>query len=226
MSATPFAQNSQLFESTWYLHNLIINGENNIPPTNSEIPFVPADFLKNNEFYTGMCESGGGGQINYNGLEEFSFQSLAFLTGSCYQNEPFNEDFNLLYVYTYWLDSSSNSYTYSIVEDGSNRTLTIINSNGDEAIYGNDLLSIDEFKENIISVFPNPSNDIIHFQFKSTQELSEINIYDSTGKLIKSSNSFNSIDLSINIQELKSGIYFIIFIDDSNRKLYSKFVKK
>ncbi len=74
-TAQVLAQDPQLFENTWYLHDLIIEGQSNIPPINNEIPFVPADFTVPDFFQTGMCESGGGGEISYNGSNEFSFPS-------------------------------------------------------------------------------------------------------------------------------------------------------
>ena len=67
------AQDPQLFENTWYLHDLIIGGQSNVPPINNEIPFVPADFIEPDLFETGMCGSLGSGTILYSGTNEFNF---------------------------------------------------------------------------------------------------------------------------------------------------------
>ena len=226
ISVTNFAQDSRLFDNIWYLHNLIIDGENNIPPVNDEIPFVPAEFIKPDVFNTGICESGGGGQIFYNGSSEFTLQDFGFLTGGCYENEPFNEDFNQLYVEIYWFPTSANAYFYTITEDGNNRTLTIVNSNGDEAIYGNELLAVNNFKNEAFSIYPNPTEDIIYVQKKENINLSKILIFDINGKLVQLIEQINSDSLIVNVNALKKGIYFISLKNDKNQYTVKKLIKK
>ena len=85
ISFTCLSQDIRLFEQTWILHDLILDGQSHIPPINSEQNHVPADFIEPNEFYTGVCDgTGGAGTIEYNGTTDFSFpEGMAWLAGSC-----------------------------------------------------------------------------------------------------------------------------------------------
>jgi len=67
--------------------------------------------------------------------------------------------------------------------------------------------SVNDFSENNIKVYPNPTNDFIHFSSPSIS-LNGYHFYlfDMTGKIILLSEI--SDNESINIQHLKSGIYF------------------
>ena len=217
-----FAQDSRLFENIWYLHDLVIDGIHNIPPVNNEIPFVPAEFIETGEFYTGMCESGCSGQIIYNGSTEFTFQDFACLLGGCYQNEPFNEDFNNLYVNIYWLPTTQNIYTYTITENGSNRILIIVNSNGDEAIFGDELLSTDDFDELSITTFPNPIQDVLRINNTSNLKITSIKIYDLSGRLVLNKKSnINQVEVS----HLNSGSLFLE-IETEHRVVFKKMIKE
>ncbi|MCF6308379.1 MAG: hypothetical protein L3J09_10525 [Flavobacteriaceae bacterium] len=90
ISVLSYSQDIRLFEHTWYLHDLVINGESNVPPINDEIPYVPADFFENGEIYTGMCEEGGAGQLEYFGTSEFDVLEMVFLLGGCRANSYFH----------------------------------------------------------------------------------------------------------------------------------------
>nr|WP_321226320.1 T9SS type A sorting domain-containing protein [uncultured Psychroserpens sp.] len=220
-----FAQDSRLFDNIWYLNDLIIDGTHNIPPTNEEIPFVPLEFIEPNEFLTGICEAGMNGAIIYSANNEFTFDGgIAVLTGGCY-DDPSNEDFNGLYV-GFWFYTSLDVYEYSITETENNRTLSIINSNGDEAIYGDQLLSIRDFNNDNFSIFPNPVNDILYIQKKQNVNFSKIMIFDFNGRLIQIEEQIDLDDLAVNVQKLNNGIYFISIENDANQVVFAKFVKK
>jgi hypothetical protein len=63
-------------------------------------------------------------------------------------------------------------------------------------------------------IFPNPSNDFINLN-----EISEINLYDQTGKLIESKTT-----KKVDISSYNSGIYFISILSSNNNKPI-KFIK-
>lgn len=58
--------------------------------------------------------------------------------------------------------------------------------------------------ENTIEIYPNPAKDVI--QIKSAFEFQSFTITDMTGKIILSKNGFSN---SIDISELKAGVYFL-----------------
>ena len=76
-------------------------------------------------------------------------------------------------------------------------------------------MSTNEFSQsNIISIYPNPSND--EFTFVSSEKISDNNpleviISDMTGKRISSSIYKNSSSLRVNVQSLHDGIYMVTF---------------
>ena len=221
-SLLSFSQDTRLFENTWYLHNLIIDGVDNIPPVNDEIPYVAANFTEPDLFSTGMCESGGGGQVVYNGTTEFTFLELIFLTGGCYENFPYNENFNQLYVGQYWFASDQNPYSYTITEIGSDRTLSILNSNGDEAIFGNELLSTISFDNESFSIYPNPTNEFVHIEAK---DLKAITIFNSLGKQSSFKELSGERTTNIDVSNLAKGVYTVV-ISTSSRQVVKKLIIK
>ena len=78
--------------------------------------------------------------------------------------------------------------------------------------------SIDEESEIGFDLYPNPASDIVNVKVFGVLNVSEINIYDVTGKLIQHSKITNeNLDYTtttqIGINSLQSGVYFIKLID-------------
>jgi|GEM_PF-2975046 len=64
-----------------------------------------------------------------------------------------------------------------------------------------------EFLESNIKCYPNPTNDIVHISTKN-ETINQINVYDITGRLLKSQNGNNENEI-ISIQELPSAMYVL-----------------
>ena len=74
-----------------------------------------------------------------------------------------------------------------------------------------------------IFIYPNPASTVLHFDLKNDITISGITINDISGKEIyKSSNSINN---SIDVSNLSSGVYFVTFKSDNN-SVTKKFVKE
>ena len=87
-----------------------------------------------------------------------------------------------------------------------------------------ELLSVGEFDENTIAMFPNPAKDKLIIQAKFP--IDQITVLDVNGKLLKSivlSNSKNEHELNVN--DLSQGIYFVKIQSNSDIKT-QKFIKK
>lgn len=70
-----------------------------------------------------------------------------------------------------------------------------------------------ESENNEVSLWPNPSSDLIQFNILGLRE-----IYDLTGKLVLSTNN-----KSVDIKSLNSGVYFVKF---ENSTIIKRFIKK
>jgi hypothetical protein len=82
---------------------------------------------------------------------------------------------------------------------------------------------------NTFGLFPNPAHDELHLNFKTFEPNMRLNVYDTSGKLIKQflNNEIESSqnDLKINIKQLPAGIYNIQYL--SNLSSFSqKFIKQ
>ena len=84
-------------------------------------------------------------------------------------------------------------------------------------------ISIDQAESNSISIAPNPAQDYFMVNMEG-QQLIDINIYDATGRLVKTQE--NTSDSKINIRDLKSGIYFLQIIDAKKQVYSSKLIKR
>jgi len=67
--------------------------------------------------------------------------------------------------------------------------------------------------QNLINIFPNPSNDMIKI-INNTLRIEEIKIIDEIGKEIYKSNNIETGNKTIDVSKLTSGVYFIKIISD------------
>lgn len=220
-----YAQDPRLFENTWYLHDLFIDGDSNIPPVNAEIPFVPAVFYENGDFFTGMCENSGQGELEYIGSTEFNVLEMNFLQGECYQNNPQNQDYSNLYQLFWTTLSGGPPVSYEIIEDGQIRTLIVTDLDDDFAIYGNEIpLSIDAFSISFFLIYPNPVYETLNLYNSSYQSVTAA-IYDIKGKWLQSLSLENNAS-TIDVKALNPGVYFMVFESEAGEKVSKKFIKK
>jgi len=82
-------------------------------------------------------------------------------------------------------------------------------------------LSIAEFNNDNISLYPNPTQGIIHID-STAHEITKIEIYSVTGQLVKTIGLDNR---KINIENFKSGLYFIK-LSSNDRYVIKKVMKK
>lgn len=82
-----------------------------------------------------------------------------------------------------------------------------------------DNLGVNEVSTNQISIFPNPTTDIIKVNAK--EDVKSLEVLDFTGKSIQSNIGSNEM----NVQHLSNGIYFLKVTTDKSTKV-EKFIKK
>ena len=87
-------------------------------------------------------------------------------------------------------------------------------------------LGIDGFEiaKNSISIFPNPTSEVLSIANKSNETITNIGLYSINGVLVKEIEKNNAMD-KIQVADLQSGLYFVK-ITVANQTLNYKFVKK
>ena len=83
------------------------------------------------------------------------------------------------------------------------------------------VLSTDDFNQNTFNIYPNPSRT----SFSVNVNVSNVEVYDLTGKLVKSfKGSFTRTD-SFDVSSLNSGMYMVKVQNDTNQIMTTKLVK-
>jgi len=77
-----------------------------------------------------------------------------------------------------------------------------------------EITKIEEYKKEVLSIFPNPSDDIINIEFENINNAT-IEIYNISGRLVFSK-VLNSKVEKIDITDLSEGIYFIKVRQEKN----------
>ena len=87
----------------------------------------------------------------------------------------------------------------------------------------NCVLSVDDFEDlNSLSIYPNPVQNKLNFENPQQISLESVEVFDMTGKKVKSFSSFGD---SINIESLEQGVYFIKVMTENRTKTF-KIMKK
>ena len=84
-------------------------------------------------------------------------------------------------------------------------------------------LNINNLELKTITLYPNPAEN--HLFIKSVLEINSISIYDLTGKKVKQFTSLSN-DSQINISDLNSGMYIIMFTDTNENFTIEKLIKR
>ncbi len=222
LSTTAFAQDPQLFENEWYLQNVIIDGQDNFPPSNDELSYVPAIFTQDG-FFTSVCNELTG-FIEYE-INSFSFpQPLETTFIDC--QFQVNEDFEVIY-FNYYYSGPGNLYNYTITTDSNeNKTLVVISNTGDQAIYGDHILSIEDFYDPQFTIHPNPAQNELLITAQNTTENLKIKIFNIEGKLLSAQSITLQDQKAIDVSQLLSGIYFLNIEDENGNTTTKKFIKQ
>lgn len=220
-----FSQDPQLFENTWYLQNVIIDGEDNFPPFNSEVNNIPLD-ISTDMLSTQVCAPLGGGDLTFDPIENiFIVASFVMFPDDCLNQE--NQMCQNLYLVTFFQPQQAvRIFNYQIEENTNNsKLLTLTNEEDNRAIYGEQLLNITRFSKDNFILFPNPAQDILVLSSPKVAESLKIKIVNLQSKLLATYNFANKKNVSIDVSNLSSGMYFLN-IDNNNGLIETKkFVK-
>lgn len=118
---------------------------------------------------------------------------------------------------------SNQELNYELITEKINQKyvrLKQLDNDGTEHIYEADMIDCE--LESELTIYPNPSDDIIYLDAKQT--IKSIDIYSCTGKLVQSINTNGSSKTEmVDCSELNSGVYYI-YVSTSQKKLVRKII--
>ncbi|MBL4662997.1 MAG: T9SS type A sorting domain-containing protein [Flavobacteriaceae bacterium] len=217
------AQDPQLLETTWYLDHIIIDSNQEFPPSEEgEAEIIPMDIALDS-FNTVVCDSHSCNGIDFNGGND-SFTISSCITGIFGCDFTENGLFQLLYFDDFFnINFPPNTFDYTFDVAGDTKTLTLTNSSGHQAVYNNMILGIKN-PEIQVGLYPNPVVDIVHIRAPNNEILS-IQVFTLEGKEMAHIEN-GSPDLNqISMAGFDTGIYFLRILTNTSL-IIRKIVKK
>lgn len=206
ITSSGLSQDPQLFEDSWYLQKLTIDGIESVAPNIEDEASESIFYEDESLFATGYCFIYGCEIAFDNPTSSFDIITLVEFGDGCINQEDLA--FDTLY-YLYFLDPGVtyyNPFLYEITLDSGIRYLTFTNSNGDQARYSNQLLNVNEQEITAVSLFPNPV--LNNLTIETTATIEKESIHSITGQLVKQ--DFHLLESStINMENVVAGIYFV-----------------
>lgn len=199
------------------MYNRPVNAEANTKTTN----FYITEIIQPNPYLQAWVDFCYGYSLDFVVLDEQSqilycenFITIAF-PQEC--NLQVNNDFDLLHE-SFWIEIDNNRdshitpyrYDYEIIEVNNGLELIITNESGDKAYYNDVTASTDIFKKLPVKIYPNPVKSILNIELPVADYQNVlIDIYDITGKKLKSFKESWQENISLNIESLPAGNYLL-----------------
>lgn len=222
------SQQPALTSNTWNLQKVTLNNVDHFFPSSVSTIYATATFSANS-LQSVICNSLSS-SVTYNN-NQINFISSGLTLGSCpnFNNNEYNI-FEGYYFGQFFGGNTSNGFystnTYLIENVNNQLRLTLTNPNGDKAIFWAGSLSVRDSELNVIKVYPNPVEDKLFIDSKSS--FLKIKLYDLLGNLILDKKiSKEKVYFELKTTDLTGGIYFLNVKDDKGNIIYnSKLIKK
>jgi hypothetical protein len=221
-----FAQDPELFNHTWYLQKIVLeDGTEHIPIPNDDVPFITIIFNDEIPYYfeTTVCNNFVG-ELIYEANNNFLITHSEMTLLEC---KPVENYYFAGIQFGFFSEGGGHiedPFSYDITTNGNEKTLTITNVRGDEAIYGNLLLSTGQYEDVQFSIYPNPAQETLQINQNSYQFITAT-IYNLQGKIINRHTLENSHS-TIDVKALNSGLYFLVLESENGEWVAQKFVKQ
>lgn len=218
-----FSQDPQLFDTTWYLRNVVLSGEDNIPTREAILVFTGG--MQNTTISLGMCKDFHGNEAVFDNVNSlFTVIDNGWVSGAGGCGNPTDNDYMLLY-YNFYEDNDFAPFAYAITPEGDDLALVVTAQNGDQAFYGDVLLGTVENVVAELVVYPIPVNDKLFIAFKNQDFINAtFKIMDITGKEVMGATVDSTTD--INVQGLQNGVYFVMVTIEDGSKMIQRFIKE
>jgi len=223
-----FAQDPQLFDTTWYVTSIDLDGTNyTTPPINDPIKVGGiVRFLQNPDFFsTYFCDDLLCIAVYDPNENKFDIEDNPMvLNGLCNSAELslFGSQYNSLFYDDIGMNKSP--FTYNLSANGSEILLSITNSEGNTAYYSNQPLSTPDFQPQSVQLFPNPAQGQLTVAAKNAT-ITHSRVFNVQGQKVMQLN-FQQNEQPIDISSLQLGVYFLKAESDTGQQFTAKFVKK
>lgn len=221
-----------LLNSEWTLHDAEVDGTS-LPLTVLGAFLYPDQFGEYSfEFYYGTPTCSESFKVNFTDVTETNF-NLSTINEyvSCNYTDPDEIAAVELYLRFYYelpFDANStpkNPFTYEWVDGGFPvEDLIISNPDGDWLLYRREFLSAPTFHQESFTLYPNPVNESLNVNNNSNQQVTAT-MYDIDGKWVQN-HALETSDETIDVKALNTGLYFIVFENESGERVSKKFVKR
>ena len=218
------AQDPILYDHTWHLHELIIDGKSVPFPLepggvtlffDEELPF-------DHNFQTFVCQEATS-EVMYDD-PNFSFSFVQpFEAGGLVCDFQTWLDFEQLY-FDFFRNEEGFPFVYNISSFEGDFLLVITSESGNSAIYGDKILAVTNRELLNISLYPNPVYELLHILAPNTEVLS-IEICSVEGRRIRSFEGMGQNGNEISMVNLDSGVYFVHIRTDSG-EVTKKIIKE
>jgi hypothetical protein len=234
ISLNSFAQDQMLFDNIWILQDLVLDSGSHLPPNNEEITYVTLDFdsfvyesIEYFNLFGTTCETIGG-LIEFDDTSNnFSFSEGPYETlgGGCIQSQNSNYE-GIYFGFFYDNYNNGNIFDYSItVNNDESKTLIITSFNGNQAIYGSEVLSIGHNEKFDISLFYNAQNSSVEINSEKHMGRISIKIFNTLGRQVLQLHQNNKEKISINLLNVTDGIYFVSLQNEIGQIISKKIIK-
>lgn len=234
-----YAQHEELFNRTWYLDKLVMDGDTIYNPTRGDLEYDLASTIYFNSENDGTIDLGGcPGEYHFidmefdktdnffttSGIGGFPFQFCSDFEHLFEGLNAFTDLYFYDFFYGYGVDGEVSIY-YTVYNDDSIQTLILTNPDGYKAHYSNVHLFTPDFKSLSFSISPNPVQDQLFIRLEDVPTSVKLEIYDMHGRVIHSLD-VHEAETQLDVAEYAPGLYFIKFTGDSGSTQVAKFVKQ
>ena len=207
------AQNTALFNNSWYISKIVTNGQTITTPV-MEIPLNASTFrtvgtsgTEYNSRYFNTCQMDIAFTPNTSSFTKSSSAcTLAEYGGS---NAVAATDYDQKHQSFFTYPAAGSTFNYEIISNGSGNTLIVTNpANGNQIYYNSSYLATKEEKpvKNVFKIYPNPVKEELYVE--NISKGLPVKIFDMQGKLIYETIS-NEEKLKIKTAGFPKGQYIL-----------------
>lgn len=214
-------QISPLLNHDWTIEKIVTEEQTLTADLDSPDYMYIESFEGHYEFWLGDC---GFGPIFNDQEQSFDVEYLTCTLGL----DESASDIVIFFYSTYFSELSGDEstcfcpFTYDFREEEDKIYLDITNSNGDVATFFTSTLSNTNFEKVELSIYPNPTSNVLHISTNSTNVLG-VELFNLQGKSIKQASLNN--EANIDVSDLSNGSYFLK-ITTPEGELIKKFLKE